>query len=106
MTQGAPVLPRPCRDDCGTNVLLARRQPGGGWDVFEATDRNPTSIAAVGCWVLVGAQAWRPHELVEHIHVTQEISAESARDLVNGYPWHRLHRCRSTGGDPSDSDHD
>ena len=74
-------------------VLLAQRQPSGKWWAFEATDRNPASDESIGCWVLVGTQAWAPSDLVEHIHVTREITEERARELAAGYPWHRPHHC-------------
>lgn len=91
MTTGAPTTKRPCRDDCGTDVILARRQPEGRWAAFEATDRPPSTQEAIGCWVLVGEQAWRPRDLVEHFQVTREISEERARELAGGHPWHRPH---------------
>lgn len=92
MTAGAPLTPRPCRDEgCEIRIVLARRQPRNRWAAFEAADRPPGSDAAVGCWVLVGEQAWRPPDLTEHLHVTREISEEAARVLVAGYPWHRPH---------------
>lgn len=98
MTAPAPVLAQPCRD-CAAPVLLVFRIPEASWDVVDADDIPPSTVP--GCVVLVGKQVWAPLALIDHFRVTRETTEEAARDLANGYPWHRLHRCRHTeGGDP------
>lgn len=100
MTAGSPLTPRPCVHGCGTSVVLAQRVGRAGkWSPFEAEDRDPTRPEAVNSWVLVGVQAWQPRDLVEHLHVTQEITEEAARELARGYPWHRPHTCAEREGD-------
>lgn len=98
MTAGSPLTPRPCREGCGVQVFLARLMPQGTrWGAFELTDRDPSTQAAVGCRVLVGVQAWRPADLVEHFQTTREISEEQARELSGGYSWHRPHHHMGEG---------
>lgn len=67
------------------------------WLPFEAADRDPSKAEAVNCRAVVGIQAWRPGDLVEHLMVTREISEEKARELAGGYPWHRPHTCIERG---------
>lgn len=88
---GAPLTPRPCRDGCGIRVVLARRQPANRWGAFEEATRNPHHLEAVGSWVLVGEQAWRPPDLAEHYVTSRGLSDDAARDLVNEFPHHRPH---------------
>lgn len=91
MTAGAALTPRPCRDGCGTRVVLVMRQPSGRWGAFEAVTRNPHHLEAVGCWVLVGEQAWRPADLAEQFQTSRHLDGDTARDLVADYPHHRPH---------------
>lgn len=102
MTAGSRLLPRPCVHSCGSAVFTAMKAPtptgqAPKWIPFEAGDRNPAKDEAVRCWVIVGAQAWRPTDLVEHLMTTREISEEKARELAGGYPWHRPHTCIERG---------
>ena len=41
--------------------------------------------------VLLGTQAWRRVDLLEHYLVSREVSEEKARELVDTYPHHLLH---------------
>ena len=84
--------PRVCRHPgCTVKVVLAQRVSTGKWAAFQARDRAPWSLEAAGALVLVGTQAWAPADLVEHFHVTQEITEEAARNLVSGHSWHQPH---------------
>ena len=89
----SPTTPRPCRDEeCGFPVIVAQRVAAAGkltWRVFDATP--VTDDRRSFAHVLVGTQAWRRVDLIEHWHVTREISEEQARDLVDDYPHHLLH---------------
>jgi len=58
---------------------------------YEHTDREPFSATALGCHVLVAGVAWVPRDLIEHFMTTFEISEDRARQLVEGYPFHRPH---------------
>lgn len=88
-----PTTPRPCRDeDCDGLVIVAQRVAGNGkltWRVFDAIP--VTDDRRSFAHVLVGTQAWRRVDLVEHWHVTREIPEDQARDLVDDYPHHLLH---------------
>jgi hypothetical protein len=88
----SPLQPRWCNKvGCDTKVILGLRADTNRWVPYEAETRDPSSLAAAGCHVLVGAQAWTPHDLAEHFRVRFEITAEKARDLVRDYPHHRPH---------------
>lgn len=98
MTASPMMSFRDCRDEgCPTRITLARRAGEQRWSAFEATERPPWTPEAAGSLVLVYSpasrewHAWRPHDLVEHFHVTRGVSEETARELVAGHPWHRLH---------------
>lgn len=87
-----PSEPRWCRDDgCDIKVILARRAFTGTWAAYEATDRPPFSMEAAGCHVVVAGQAWKPADLIEDFMTRYEISEAKARELVEGYPFHRPH---------------
>lgn len=91
--------PRYCdRDpDCAVQIklaILAPTPPGQEprWAALEARDREPFSNEAVGCRVLVAdRQAWRPQDLIEDYRVRHELSEEAAREIVSGFPFHRIH---------------
>lgn len=90
--------PRPCRvDGCDMRVILARRAQSRHWLAFEAQDRPPFTELAAGCWVLVDGVAWKPRDLIEQMQASYEVAEPRARELVAGYPFHRLHTHR----DPS-----
>lgn len=94
-----PSEPRYCNraDDCSTLVVVAILAPTPDgqerrWAAFEARDREPFSTGAVDCRVIVGdRQAWKPADLVEDYMVRHEITESAARELVSGFPWHRIH---------------
>lgn len=100
MAVDAPVKAQPCRD-CDAPVLLVFRIPAAAWDVVDAADVPASTVP--GCVVLVGKQVWEPLALIDHFRVTRETTEAAARDLANGYPWHRLHRCRHTEGGAADA---
>lgn len=83
--------------DCGIEIRFAILAPTPAgqdpkWAAFEAQDRAPFSDAAVGCRVLVAdKQAWRPQDLVEDYRMRLEITEDSAREIVGGFPFHRVH---------------
>lgn len=83
--------PRECRvEGCQTLVVLARRAPVlASWKAFEYPEHPAWSRPDL--WVLVGDQAWKPLDLIEHWHVTREITEEAARGLVGDYPFHLPH---------------
>lgn len=88
-----PRLPRKCdRTGCDTQIVLAIRADTRRWVAYEAEPREPGTLAAAGCHVLVNDQAWRPGDLADHFRVQFEIaSLERARELVRDYPHHRPH---------------
>ena len=83
--------------DCAVQILLAilAPTPAGGtprWAAFEARDRAPFTPEAAGCRVIVAdRQAWRPADLVEDYMVRHEITEAAAKEIVSGFPFHRLH---------------
>jgi hypothetical protein len=85
--------PRPCRDEtCGIRIIFARRAGTTRWGAYEAQDRPPFSQAAMGAFVIVADQAWKPSELIEEFRTRGEGMSESAaRELVSGFPFHRTH---------------
>lgn len=90
--KASPLTPRWCdQQGCSTRIILALRADTGRWVPYEAEDRTPGSLMAAGCHVLVGAQAWKPSDLVEHFRAQFEITRERAEALVVGYPHHRPH---------------
>lgn len=91
-----PSEPRPCRDECGTQVVLARRDVTTRWVALEAreVDQEP------GALVLVDSTAWRPSDLVEHFMARFEIGEPKARDLVAEYPSHRIHHHEKENTNP------
>lgn len=87
----APKPPATC-DTCGAPIRFARDAINPTrWRVLEAADREPWSTDAAGSMVLTSGHAWRPHDLVEHWMVRHELTESAARELVSGFPWHRLH---------------
>lgn len=79
-----------CReDDCDTKIIFATRD--GRRLPYEYADRQPFSVEATGAHVLVSGQAFTPREAIEHFRVRFAIPEEKARDLLEGYPWHRRH---------------
>lgn len=89
-----PSEPRWCREPgCDTRVVLARRAFTGTWLAVEATDRPPFSMESAGCVVVVAGQAWDPRDLIEDFMTRFETSEPKARELVEGYPFHRPHMC-------------
>lgn len=95
-----PSEPRYCnRPGCVARIILAKIVPSGRWLPFEAADQLPFSDAALGCHVLLNNEAWRPRDLIEDFQVRFETTEDKARELLHGYPWHRMHRCDSTGPD-------
>lgn len=94
----SPSDPRTCRNPgCGTTVILAvlAPTPVGAkprWAAFEARDRVPFSAEAAGARVIVAdRQAWRPTDLIEDYRVRHELTESAARELVSGFPFHRIH---------------
>ena len=84
------LRPRWCREPgCDVRIILATRD--GRWLPYEAAERDPGTQATAGSHVLVGAQAWRREDLIEHFMTQFEISREKAEALVIGYPHHRPH---------------
>ncbi|MCM0619812.1 hypothetical protein [Nocardioides bruguierae] len=59
---------------------------------FEWEDRPPFTPEAGDALVLVNGQAFTPREAIEHYQVRLEITEAAARELVSGYPFHRLHQ--------------
>lgn len=90
------MRPRPCREGCGTDILLVHRAGGrrASWLVLEAADLNPDSLEAAYAFVVVGEQGWQLGDYIEHLRVYRGVSEDKARDLAGGYPWHRRHTCR------------
>lgn len=84
-----PLDRRPCRDNCGQDVILAQRIPTGKWRALDATPVTDDRMSFA--MVLVGSQAWRRGDLLEHYVVSREISEDKARELVDTYPHHLLH---------------
>lgn len=91
MPRRHPREPRWCRQECGTEIILARNPGRDTWVPLEAKTRHPESTEAVGCRVLVDGTAWQPQDLVEQFMTRFEISEEKARALVLDYPHHRPH---------------
>lgn len=88
-----PLDKRPC-ETCGEPIFFALRVPlyAGGPAVWRAMDAAPvTGDLRAPAYVLVGTQVWRRVDLVEHWHVTKEISEDAARGLVDDYEHHLLH---------------
>lgn len=93
MTRGADPG-RPCKDTgCDVKIMWATRAGTDRWVPLEVTDQEPFSVNATGCLVVVGSEAWRPADLMEHFLVRLEGAAteEHLRDLASGYPWRRIH---------------
>jgi len=96
------ATPRTCREDgCDVRIILARRAQTRSWLAFEAQDRTPFTPAAVGCWVLVDGLAWRPLDLIDQMQADYSITEGRARDLVSGYPWHRVHTHKHDDPNPT-----
>lgn len=86
------MSPRRCdRPGCDEPITWASRPRGGPRLPYEAEDRVPFSDAATGAHVVVAGKAWIPGDLIEHFRTAFEISEDRARELVEGYPWHRPH---------------
>ena len=86
------LRPRWCNHDgCDVRIILALRADTGKCVPYEAADQSPDAVAAGGCHVLVGTQAWRRADLIEHFQVTFQITTDRAEALVVGYPHHRPH---------------
>lgn len=88
-----------CREpSCDTKIVFAshngRRLP------YEYADREPFSVEATGAHVLVSGQAFTPREAIEDFRIRFGISEDKARELLAGYPWHRVHaHPRETGSE-------
>lgn len=79
-----------CREiGCETKLIFATRN--GRLLPYEHADQPPFSDQSVGAHVLVAGQAFTPREAIEDFQVRLAIDSEKARDLVSGYPFHRLH---------------
>lgn len=95
-----PLDVRPC-ETCGEDIFFALRAPiGGSWRALNAApvtdDRKAFAL------VLIGHQAWRRVDLLEHYLVTREVTEEKARELADTYPHHLLHtHLNDEGNDPS-----
>ncbi|WP_168929832.1 hypothetical protein [Nocardioides sp. GY 10127] len=59
---------------------------------FEWEDRPPFTPEAADALVLINGQAFTPRAAIEHFQFSREITEAKARELVAGYPFHRLHR--------------
>lgn len=87
-----PDEPRLCRDGCGIKIILAQRAGTSRWSAYEAADQPPFSQEALGCFVIVANQAWKPAELIEDFQTRgQGMSESQARDVVSGFPFRRPH---------------
>lgn len=100
MTVDRSPRPRTC-NVCGQDIVFATRADTGRRVPYEAADRPPESA---GCHVLVGDQAWRIPDLVEHFQVRYETTEAAARKLVEGYPHHRPHFHSSDTTSPKGTD--
>ena len=88
----SPSQPRDCREDtCRGQIILARIATTTSWMPLDADDLPPFSTESTGCLVVVTNEAWKPAELIEDFRVRFEITREKARELVEGYPFHRPH---------------
>lgn len=86
---GRPIR---CREPgCDVRIHFARSQTTGRNVPLEVRDRPPFTQEATGALVVVSGQAWRPLDLMEHFRVRNGIDESKARDLVAGYPHHRIH---------------
>jgi hypothetical protein len=79
-----------CREiGCDTKIIFAARN--GRALPYEHTDRAPFSIEATGAHVLISGQTFTPREAIEDFQTRLGIAEDKARELVSGYPFHRLH---------------
>lgn len=93
--RGGGAHPQWCNHDgCPVQVVFARLGPNGPWAAFEARDREPFSDEAVGARVLLSRVAWRPADAIEDFQVRFEIGENQAREIVSGFPFHRIHTHR------------
>jgi len=82
-----------CRDKgCETQLIFARRYGTTQVLPYEYQDRAPFSIEATGAHVLIDGTSFTPREAIEHFQTSGEGRSEAAaRELVEGYPFHRPH---------------
>lgn len=86
-----PLDPRPC-DTCAGSIFFAQRVAGVGKLVWRAFDAAPvTDDRRAFAHVLVGTQAWRRGDLLEHYLVSRQLADDKARELADTYPHHMLH---------------
>lgn len=84
-----------CREPgCDTKIRFATRN--GRRRPYEHQDRPAFSVEATGAHVLIADHAMTPAEAIEHFRVRFEVSEAKARDLVEGYPFHRPHHHEPT----------
>ncbi|WP_372733583.1 hypothetical protein [Nocardioides sp.] len=76
---------------CDTKIIFAKRVGTDRYVPLEAQDRRPFADESAGCLVYLASEAWKPADLIEHFQTRFEVSEDSARELVCGYPWHRIH---------------
>lgn len=96
-----PADRRPCTT-CGASIFFAQRvgRDGLSWRPFNAEPSTTDGLRQVS-HVLIGDQAWRRTDLIEHWHVRQEITEDAARALVDDYPHHLLHQHHTDEGTPN-----
>lgn len=81
-----PLDLRPC-ESCGEDIFFALRAPiGNSWRPLDA--RPVTDDRKAFALVLIGHQAWRRVDLLEHYLITRQVDEEKARELVDTYPHH------------------
>ena len=83
-----PLDHRPC-DTCGESIFFAFSPVSESWRALNAD--QVTDDRKAFALVLLGTQAWRRVDLLEHYLVSRQVSEEKARELVDGYPHHLLH---------------
>ncbi|MDF9717377.1 hypothetical protein [Nocardioides sp. ChNu-99] len=80
-------------------IHFAKHHATGRAVPLEVKDRPPFTQEATGALVVVADQAWRVEPLVQHFMARFEVTEPKARELVAGYPHHRVH----THGRPGDA---
>lgn len=83
-----PLDRRPC-DTCGEPIFFAQRIPSDQWRAFTATPAGVNHRPFA--YVVIGVQAWRRVDLLEHYLITRQVTEEKARELIDTYPHHLLH---------------
>lgn len=82
--------PARCRT-CQAPVVFFRSPFTGKSRTFEPTSIDGRHLLAVDAFPVLGLQAFKFADLVEHIQVQRQCSSEEAEAEVRDMPWHRLH---------------